>query len=99
MWTAGSGVEVDGGGHGHGGRLPEEMEQHLLRIAQEAVTNALKHAEARSGSGSSCIMEAHELQSANRRRRARVRPAGCILVARRPFRADRDAGARGAAGR
>jgi signal transduction histidine kinase len=26
--------------------LPEEMEQHLLRIAQEAVTNVLKHAEA-----------------------------------------------------
>ena len=24
--------------------MPEEMEQHLLRIAQEAVTNALKHA-------------------------------------------------------
>jgi signal transduction histidine kinase len=24
--------------------LPEEMEQHLLRIAQEAVTNVLKHA-------------------------------------------------------
>jgi signal transduction histidine kinase len=26
--------------------LPEEMEQHLLRIAQEAVTNVLKHAAA-----------------------------------------------------
>jgi signal transduction histidine kinase len=26
--------------------LPEEMEQHLLRIAQEAVANTLKHAEA-----------------------------------------------------
>jgi len=24
--------------------LPQEMEQHLLRIAQEAVTNVLKHA-------------------------------------------------------
>jgi signal transduction histidine kinase len=24
--------------------LPEEMEQHLLRIAQEAVTNVVKHA-------------------------------------------------------
>ena len=44
---------VDGGfGRGHrcgrrAGRrreLPQEMEQHLLRIAQEAVTNALKHA-------------------------------------------------------
>ena len=29
---------------GTGSKLPEEMEQHLLRIAQEAVTNALKHA-------------------------------------------------------
>jgi signal transduction histidine kinase len=26
--------------------LPEETEQHLLRIAQEAVTNAVKHARA-----------------------------------------------------
>ena len=25
-------------------RFPQEMEQHLLRIAQEAVTNVLKHA-------------------------------------------------------
>jgi signal transduction histidine kinase len=29
---------------GPGAKLPQEMEQHLLRIAQEAVTNALKHA-------------------------------------------------------
>jgi signal transduction histidine kinase len=35
-------VEVEG----PESRLPEEMEQHLLRIAQEAVTNALKHASA-----------------------------------------------------
>jgi signal transduction histidine kinase len=28
--------------------LPEEFEQHLLRIAQEAVTNVLKHAGARN---------------------------------------------------
>jgi signal transduction histidine kinase len=26
--------------------LPQDLEQHLLRIAQEAVTNALKHAAA-----------------------------------------------------
>jgi signal transduction histidine kinase len=44
MWTAGSGVEVAVEVTGTGGNLPEEMEQHLLRIAQEAVTNALKHA-------------------------------------------------------
>jgi len=46
VWTAGSGVEVDVNVSGNSGTLPEEMEQHLLRIAQEAVTNVLKHAEA-----------------------------------------------------
>ncbi|HTS24952.1 MAG TPA: two-component regulator propeller domain-containing protein [Bryobacteraceae bacterium] len=46
MWTAGSGVDVDVNISGTPGPLPEEMEQHLLRIAQEAVTNVLKHAEA-----------------------------------------------------
>jgi signal transduction histidine kinase len=44
MWTAGSGVDVAVEVEGPAGQLPEEMEQHLLRIAQEAVTNALKHA-------------------------------------------------------
>jgi len=44
LWTAGSGVEVEVEVLGPGAKLPEEMEQHLLRIAQEAVTNALKHA-------------------------------------------------------
>ena len=44
MWTAGSGVDVDLDITGTPGVLPEEMEQHLLRIAQEAVTNVLKHA-------------------------------------------------------
>ena len=46
VWTAGSGVAVtvDAGGPPAG--LPQAMEQHLLRIAQEAVTNALKHAAA-----------------------------------------------------
>jgi len=48
MWTAGSGVQVDVVvDDGTPGELPEEMEQHLLRIAQEAVTNVLKHAGAR----------------------------------------------------
>jgi len=44
MWTSGSGVDVAvdvSGGEAH---LSQEMEQHLLRIAQEAVTNVLKHA-------------------------------------------------------
>src|SRR6185369_1335005 len=44
MWTAGSGVEVDVNITGTPGELPQEMEQHLLRIAQEAVANVLKHA-------------------------------------------------------
>ena len=44
LWTAGSGVELAVEVLGPGAKLPEEMEQHLLRIAQEAVTNALKHA-------------------------------------------------------
>jgi signal transduction histidine kinase len=44
VWTAGSGVEVDVNITGTPGALPQQMEQHLLRIAQEAVTNVLKHA-------------------------------------------------------
>jgi signal transduction histidine kinase len=44
MWTAGSGIEVDVDASSPATPLPEEMEQHLLRIAQEAVTNVVKHA-------------------------------------------------------
>ncbi len=44
LWAAGSGVEIHVDVSGPRPRLPEEMEQHLLRIAQEAVTNVLKHA-------------------------------------------------------
>jgi signal transduction histidine kinase len=44
MLTAGSGVDIAVEVTGPETKLPEEMEQHLLRIAQEAVTNALKHA-------------------------------------------------------
>jgi signal transduction histidine kinase/ligand-binding sensor domain-containing protein len=44
VWTAGSGVEVAVEVTGPEMKLPEETEQHLLRIAQEAVTNAVKHA-------------------------------------------------------
>ena len=44
MWTAGSGVNVEVDVSGPQPALPEEMEQHLLRIAQEAVTNVVKHA-------------------------------------------------------
>jgi signal transduction histidine kinase len=44
VWTAGSPVDVNVDVSGAGQPLPQEMEQHLLRIAQEAVTNVLKHA-------------------------------------------------------
>jgi signal transduction histidine kinase/streptogramin lyase len=44
QWTAGSGVEVEVDVDGTRAAIPEEMEQHLLRIAQEAVSNVLKHA-------------------------------------------------------
>jgi signal transduction histidine kinase/ligand-binding sensor domain-containing protein len=47
MWTAGSGIDIEVDIEGPLAQLPEEMEQHLLRITQEAVTNALKHASAR----------------------------------------------------
>ena len=60
LWTAGSGVEVAVEVTGTGTKLPEEMEQHLLRIAQEAVTNALKHAGA-SRIGVSLHLEARNL--------------------------------------
>ena len=46
LWTAGSGVEVEVDVDGTVRTLPEETEQHLLRIAQEAVANAVKHAAA-----------------------------------------------------
>ncbi|HLK46977.1 MAG TPA: two-component regulator propeller domain-containing protein [Bryobacteraceae bacterium] len=44
IWTAGSGVQVHVDVSGAQNGLPQEYEQHLLRIAQEAVTNSLKHA-------------------------------------------------------
>ena len=46
QWTFGSAVEVQVDVTGEPKALPEEMEQNLLRIAQEAVANALKHAAA-----------------------------------------------------
>ena len=46
QWTSGSAVEVQVDVTGEPKHLPEEMEQNLLRIAQEAVANALKHAAA-----------------------------------------------------
>src|SRR5581483_6205866 len=46
QWTAGSPVRVEVDVHGDARKLPEELEQHVLRIAQEAVTNIVKHANA-----------------------------------------------------
>lgn len=46
QWTAGSPVQVHVDVEGGTRPLPEEMEQHLLRIAQEAVANTVKHARA-----------------------------------------------------
>jgi signal transduction histidine kinase len=46
QWTAGSLVQVHVDVAGGTRPLPEEMEQHLLRIAQEAVANTIKHARA-----------------------------------------------------
>jgi signal transduction histidine kinase len=46
MWTAGSGITVNVEVTGRPSALRPEIEQNLLRITQEAVTNALKHAEA-----------------------------------------------------
>jgi signal transduction histidine kinase len=44
VWAVGSGVTVHVDVSGAPETLPDEVEQHLLRIAQEAVTNVLKHA-------------------------------------------------------
>jgi signal transduction histidine kinase len=46
IWTAGSGVTVDVEINGPQESIPEEVERHLLRISQEAITNAVKHARA-----------------------------------------------------
>ena len=46
QWTAGSPVQVYVDVETGARKLPEEMEQHLLRIAQEAVANTVKHARA-----------------------------------------------------
>ena len=45
-WTAASNLQVQIDICRQPARLPSEIEQNLLRIAQEAVTNALKHAAA-----------------------------------------------------
>ena len=47
-WTAGGSAAVEVQITGSHPNLPEDVEQNVLRIAQEAVTNALKHATART---------------------------------------------------
>jgi signal transduction histidine kinase/ligand-binding sensor domain-containing protein len=42
-WAAGSPASLDVRVSGTGSRLPQEAGQNLMRIAQEAVTNAIKH--------------------------------------------------------
>jgi len=46
LWTAGQPIDVSVDVSGDRQPLPKEMEQQLLRIAQEAVTNIMKHANA-----------------------------------------------------
>jgi signal transduction histidine kinase/ligand-binding sensor domain-containing protein len=48
LWTAGAPVNIAVDVSGPAVPLPENVEQQLLRIAQEAVTNAVKHAGASS---------------------------------------------------
>jgi ligand-binding sensor domain-containing protein len=45
-WASGAGVNVEVNIKGEFEKLPDDMEHNLLRIAQEAVTNASKHAHA-----------------------------------------------------
>jgi signal transduction histidine kinase len=46
LWTEGSGIRVEVQVAGETSKLPEQTAHHILRIAQEAVTNAIKHARA-----------------------------------------------------
>ena len=48
QWVAGSPVEVQVATSGSKEGLPADLEQNILRIAQEAVANSLKHAKART---------------------------------------------------
>ncbi len=47
LWSAGYDIEVQVEISGIERRLPQDVEQNMFRIAQEAVANAVKHAGAR----------------------------------------------------
>jgi signal transduction histidine kinase/ligand-binding sensor domain-containing protein len=53
-WTAGSGVEAEVQVSGNPNGLTDDIAQHVFRIAQEAVTNTVKHARATKLSVSLC---------------------------------------------
>jgi signal transduction histidine kinase len=46
IWTVGSGIATEVEVAGIQAPIPDEIQRHLLRIAQEAVTNVVKHARA-----------------------------------------------------
>jgi signal transduction histidine kinase/ligand-binding sensor domain-containing protein len=45
LWAANSGIDVKVEASGEAGALPEEVAHHVFRIAQEAVANAVNHAD------------------------------------------------------
>jgi signal transduction histidine kinase/ligand-binding sensor domain-containing protein len=46
QWVANSGIDVDVDVNGESSGIPEEIAHHVFRIAQEAVTNSVNHADA-----------------------------------------------------
>jgi len=48
MWVAGSQLKVQVESVGEAAKLPDEEEQHLLRVAQEALHNAAHHSQGRN---------------------------------------------------
>jgi signal transduction histidine kinase len=46
LWAANSGIDVKVDVRGEAGDLPEEVAHHVFRIGQEAITNAVNHADA-----------------------------------------------------
>jgi signal transduction histidine kinase len=46
LWVANSGIGIEVDVNGEAGALPEQVAHQVYRVAQEAVTNAMKHAHA-----------------------------------------------------